>query len=454
MAWEDDVEPDFVHELPFWLVAAMAHGALLTLDPILRWGAAPRADEKVIPVEFVAQLPIVEPTLAPAAGDGRGDTPRRGPGAYEPPKLKQGARDAPPKAKPVPKPAAVKAPAKKPGASARTQAAKAVKVPALDPAAERRRESQRILAAAAARRKAEAAEAAREAAAERSRERAQAAAAARAEAAERARLKAEERAAAAERARLERVRAAAEKEERRRAEAERQAALAAERRRVLAEQKAAKAARRAELSSALATMDDPDEALDAGAAAPSGGRRAGQPMRGPSRSGAGRAAAATALQGLDGDGGAAGGASGPGSDLRGAARAGAAAALAESPDPGDAAGSGGGDLIDAPARGGGEGPEGGGVSWTVDGSIGSRRMLRRVSPTSPDWVGTRGLDLTVTVRFQVLPDGRVRPGAVQKTSGFPEIDARALDALRRWRFEAAPSAKGEVWGRVTFRFTS
>jgi TonB family protein len=71
-------------------------------------------------------------------------------------------------------------------------------------------------------------------------------------------------------------------------------------------------------------------------------------------------------------------------------------------------------------------------------------------------VGTRGLDLTVTVRFQVLPDGSVKPGAaIQKTSGFPEIDRRALDALSRWRFEAVPSAgASEVWGRVKFRFTS
>ena len=60
------------------------------------------------------------------------------------------------------------------------------------------------------------------------------------------------------------------------------------------------------------------------------------------------------------------------------------------------------------------------------------------------------------MRFRVLPDGTVKPGAViLKTSGFPEIDRRGLDALRRWRFEAVPDKGGpEVWGRVTFRFTS
>jgi TonB family protein len=89
--------------------------------------------------------------------------------------------------------------------------------------------------------------------------------------------------------------------------------------------------------------------------------------------------------------------------------------------------------------------------------VGNRRIVSRVSPTSPDWVATRSLDLTVTVRFQVLPDGSVKAGAViQKTSGFPDIDARAVKALSRWRFQpaAAKSGAAEVWGRVTFRFTS
>ncbi|MDE2143066.1 MAG: TonB family protein, partial [Elusimicrobia bacterium] len=191
----------------------------------------------------------------------------------------------------------------------------------------------------------------------------------------------------------------------------------------------AKARKKAELSQELATMADPDEALDPGAPAPpSGGAR-----------GKAKAGAAAALAG--------------------ARKAGAAAALAdtaESPDPGDAAGSGGGDLLDAQAQGGGTGPDGSGVSYSLDGPVGSRRVLARAVPTSPDWVATRGLDLAVIVRFQVLPNGSVKPGAViQKTSGFPEIDRRALDALKRWRFEAVPSAGAvEVWGRVKFRFTS
>jgi len=104
--------------------------------------------------------------------------------------------------------------------------------------------------------------------------------------------------------------------------------------------------------------------------------------------------------------------------------------------------------------GGGAGVDGGGLSWSLEGPAGSRRLLRRALPQSPSWVSERGLDLSVQVKFQVQPDGSVKPGAVVKrTSGFPEIDQRALDALKKWRFDAAPAKAGpETWGVVTFRF--
>ncbi|MFI5349693.1 MAG: TonB family protein, partial [Elusimicrobiota bacterium] len=230
-----------------------------------------------------------------------------------------------------------------------------------------------------------------------------------------------------------------------RADAQARADAAAARAEALAEAKAAKAAKKAELSQELATMSDPDNALAQDAASPPKGR---------SKAAAAAALAAGTEAGADDSS-----VDDHGADLAGARKAGAAAALAdtaESTDPGDAAGSGGADLLDAKAKGGGTGPDGAGVSYSLDGPVGSRRVLRRTVPVSPDWVGTRGLDLAVTVRFQVLPDGTVKPGAViRKTSGFPEIDRLALDALRKWRFESIPAGDGpEVWGRVTFRFTS
>ena len=383
MAWEDELDPDLLHELPYYLVAGIAYGALLTANPAFRWGGAAKTAEMIAPIEFVAKIPETALKLAPLPGDGRRDAPPKlGPGAYSPERKKAGA---------------VKVAKPKPIVDAKALIAASV---------EKRRKFE-----AAKEAKAAAAEEARRLAAERARiqteDRARKAEAARVETERR-----KEQARLATERRLERARAEAERRrEQARLEAERRAAEKAERERQLAEAKAAKARRKAEISQTLATMAAPDEALAARVPAAAASRTS-------------------------------------------ASKAGAAAALAEG---GDAPGSGGTDVLDTPARGGGEGADEGGVSWSLEGDAGDRRVLRRTAPKSPDWVGTRGLDLTVAVRFQVLPDGRVKPGAViQKTSGFPEIDRLALDALKGWRFDAAPAGKAaaEVWGRVTFRFTS
>jgi colicin import membrane protein len=372
MAWEEDLDPDWIHELPFYLVATIAYGALLTVNPAVRWGSGKSAADASVPIEFVAALP--EPPKAepapPPPEIGKAATPQNGPGVPVPEKVKAGDDAAPPKPAPKPAPTPARKPRPKP---APAKAAKPVDVKAM------------IAASAAKREKLDRAKAAAEARAEAAREeKAQRLAAAQAEA---------DRMAAVEKARQEKLAAA----------------------------RAAKAQKKAELSQELATMTEPDEALTRDPA-PTGGKPAPAPGSG-------------------------------------AAKLGAAAALADSggaqASDESSTGSGGGDLLDAKAKGGGTAPDGG-VSYTLDGPVGARRVLKRAVPTTPDWVGARNLDLTVTIRFQVLPDGAVKPGAViQKTSGFPEIDRRALDALRKWRFEPAPDGDAsEVWGRASFRFTS
>lgn len=362
MAFEDDFDPDWLHDAPFYIVAVMAHGAILFSNPTLRWGSAQKALDMAVPIEFVARVPPASADLAPApAVPAKTESPpRHGPGEYRPEKVKAGAVAPPPKPLPNPKPAALAAKKEKKG-----NALAKVKPPA---------KPRPPVKAQAARMHAEM----------------------------------------------------------QRAEREQARALAAQKAAEVRAERAAKARRKAELSQELATMADPDEVLDSGGGAP---------------------AAARAARGAKGGGG---GVRAGGASESVVSAAAALAETAESPDPGDAAGSGGADLLDAKPRGGGSGPEGGGVSWSLDGPVGSRRVLSREVPTSPDWVGTRGLDLSVTVRFRVMPDGSVKPGAViLKTSGFPEIDRRGLDALRRWRFETVPDKSApEVWGRVTFRFTS
>ena len=121
---------------------------------------------------------------------------------------------------------------------------------------------------------------------------------------------------------------------------------------------------------------------------------------------------------------------------------GKAAGLAEEAEPVYEAGEGGGGL----GRSGGSGD----LSWSLEGPAGGRRILRRVLPSSPDWLSRRGLELSVVIKFQVLANGAVGEGVIHKTSGFPEVDRRALEALRAWRFAASRSS--ETWGKVRFRF--
>ena len=49
MAWEDELEPDWIYELPFYLVATIAYGAILTVNPTLRWGTGKAPDGFVSP---------------------------------------------------------------------------------------------------------------------------------------------------------------------------------------------------------------------------------------------------------------------------------------------------------------------------------------------------------------------------------------------------------------------
>jgi TonB family protein len=468
MAFEDELEPDWVYEAPFYLVATIAYGILLTLNPTMRWGGG-KPPEPTVPIEFVAAPaappPAPAPNLAalpPNGGLGHVEpAPHKGPGEFKPEQVKKGAQDAPPKPAPKPKPAAVKSTREKHGATINKVKPQPKKKPVVARtviAAPKPKpvDAKAVLAASIARRakvehdkqvKAAAIAAAAEAKARRAEE-----------ARIRAEQLAEERRIKAEAAR-EKAAAIAAENARKAEEARERAAAAAEaarqRAQALADAKAAKAKRKAELSQQLATMNDPDEALaqDADTAQPSTGHAK---IKGAAtKAGAAAALAAGTNSESDGD---ADTTRDDGAALAGQRKAGAAAALAdtaESTDPGDAAGSGGSDVIDKKASGGGIGPDGNGVSYSVDGPVGNRRLIHRAIPVSPDWVGTRGLDLTVTVRFQVMPSGKVKTGAViQKTSGFPEIDQLALQAIRQWRFDAAAKAGSDVWGRVTFHFTS
>ena len=446
MSWREQIEPDWFHEAPFYLAALIAHGALLSINPVIKWGGM-IAPEKAIPIEFVADIPlppVVPPVMPPElnpGGDGSNAPPKHGPGKFEAEKVKQGAVDPPPKPKPSPKPAAVKSKVNKPGTTVHKAKAAAKPRPRAKP----------VVDAAAVK-------FVREAQAESKRLRAERDRAARAVVAEKAaaskaaavELAAEKKRIAVERAAGRRAtlrpaggRARAPRRHRpRRAEAAPRRAQAAEAsRRARRQKRRAAEAMRPRPPSAPSCLGPGHDgrsrrsarASRAGSSGRASARKAAPPRAVPSRQ---RRRRRRLGESESGDGGGKGEASS-------SARARSARPRPQSTDPGTRR-SGGRTIDLATAR-------------ITGGTFGRPRITPPRHRRRARWVATRNLDLTVTVRFQVLPNGSVKPGAViQKTSGFPDIDTRALKALAHWRFQpvAAKSGAAEVWGRVTFRFTS
>ena len=84
--------------------------------------------------------------------------------------------------------------------------------------------------------------------------------------------------------------------------------------------------------------------------------------------------------------------------------------------------------------------------FTLRGAIRDRRLLslaniplvRYPAPSQP-----------TVVRIAVSPLGDVKFAVLERSSGSEEKDARALDIIRRWRFEALPGETKDQWGAVS-----
>lgn len=146
---------------------------------------------------------------------------------------------------------------------------------------------------------------------------------------------------------------------------------------------------------------------------------------------------------------------------RGPAVAGSLGSLATAALPaagggiGDSEGGGTGGAAREAAQAGGLAGAGGDVGdILLEGPAAGREVVQRVLPGYPAWARRQAMEAVVTLRFTVLPDGRLREDiAVERTGGFRDFDESALTALRGWRF--APLAGGDAagqWGTITFRF--
>ncbi|MCX7039953.1 MAG: TonB family protein [Spirochaetes bacterium] len=81
------------------------------------------------------------------------------------------------------------------------------------------------------------------------------------------------------------------------------------------------------------------------------------------------------------------------------------------------------------------------VVWDEPDAGKGRDLIDRPRPTLPKRVEDEGLTLYVTVFFAVAPNGVVAQARVARSSGYSDVDAAVLEAVRRWRFRAAETTR-------------
>ncbi len=80
--------------------------------------------------------------------------------------------------------------------------------------------------------------------------------------------------------------------------------------------------------------------------------------------------------------------------------------------------------------------------------------LNRSTEIAPKPQNISGNEATITIRFEVKPDGTVGRIIPIKKSGNPELEREVMSTLRNWRFSRLPSGvpqQNQV-GTITFRF--
>lgn len=88
------------------------------------------------------------------------------------------------------------------------------------------------------------------------------------------------------------------------------------------------------------------------------------------------------------------------------------------------------------------------------GELGKRGILAKVQPEYPAFARRQGIEGDVTLRVWVSPRGGVSRVEVVKLSGTPELDRRAMEALKKWKFAPLPDEIEPVtqWGEITLHY--
>jgi TonB family protein len=93
--------------------------------------------------------------------------------------------------------------------------------------------------------------------------------------------------------------------------------------------------------------------------------------------------------------------------------------------------------------------------FEIAGPLNNRPILHKVIPPYPAWAEEQGIIGSVRIWFTVTSDGHVRSNMrVTKTTGYPDLDKLALDALKEWTFAVTNTGDDtSQWGIITFTFS-
>ncbi|MGM0440972.1 MAG: TonB family protein [Elusimicrobiota bacterium] len=99
--------------------------------------------------------------------------------------------------------------------------------------------------------------------------------------------------------------------------------------------------------------------------------------------------------------------------------------------------------------------EGDESSEVLEGPVSRRKVLRRIQPEYPSWAEEQGAEGEVKLKFWVSPSGHVKSVEVLQTSGYPNLDSRAMEAMRKYLFEplGEEEEQEEQWGTIIIRYT-
>ncbi len=89
----------------------------------------------------------------------------------------------------------------------------------------------------------------------------------------------------------------------------------------------------------------------------------------------------------------------------------------------------------------------------IEGPAASRKILLSKNPSYPEWAENYGLEFEVKLKFWILANGEVGMVSIERSSGYPEMDAQVVQAMKRWRFNPVEvNLESTQWGTILFKF--